>query len=114
MSRRPPQSWRGFRASYLAPAEDVSVLLDPEAAAAARVGRRRGCPVALSLDKAGLSVRIGAQRLRFGLEELEAVELFELYLRIDVGTGVLQVPRAAFRSRSPEEICDLLHEIIGE
>ena len=100
--------------SYLAPAEDVSPLLAAEEAAALGEDPRRGCTVALSLDRGGLSVRLGTERVRFRLEELEAVELFELYLRIDVGTGVLQVPREAFRSRSPEEICEMLHEIIGE
>ena len=100
--------------SYLAPAEDVSPLLPAEAVVAPGGDRRRGCPVALSLDRGGLSVRLGTERVRFKLEELEAVELFDLDLRIDVGTGVLQVPREAFRSRSAEEICDLLHHIIGE
>ena len=100
--------------SYLAPAEDVSPLLPAEAVVVPDDGHERGCPVALSLDRFGLSVRLGRERVAFRLEDLDAVELFELYLRIDVGTGVLQVPREAFRSRSPDEICDLLHQIIGE
>jgi hypothetical protein len=113
MTSGPPKTWRGFRVSYLAPVEDLSALLGTQAPAAA--GETEPCcPVALSLDRRGLSVRLGRQRLRFGLDELEAVELFEFYLRIDVGISVLQVPREAFRSRTPEEICDLLHGIIGE